>query len=146
LQRGTAKVDAARRLKGVQVVWLSWFTDSLALWTRQDETPYLLDDPSTKVVHLSSSPISEPNQISSDPEPDADDWDQETARSSNPGVLELNTINWEDINDEVEAAMNESDSEDEDTRSEQSGRKSGSMSEDDLTDDTASVTRCVLCI
>jgi len=113
-------VDAARRFKGVKVVWL-------------------LDDPA-KVVHLSSSPISDPNQISSDPEPDTDDWDQDTTKPSNPGMLELNTINWDDINDEVEAAMNESDSEDEDTRSEQSGgRKSGSMSDDDLTDETTSI-------
>lgn len=138
-KRGTAKVDAARRLRGVKIVWLSWFTDSLALWKRQDETPYLMDDPSTKVVHISSSPISDPNQISSDPEPDADDWDQETAGPSNPGLLELNRINWDDINDEVEAAMNESDSDDEDMGSERGERKSGSMSEDDLTDETASV-------
>jgi len=139
-KRGTAKVDAARRMNGVKVVWLSWFTDSLALWRRQDETPYLMDDPSTKVVPLNSSPISDPNQISSDPEPDADDWDQETAGPSNPGMLELNTIDWDDINDEVEAAMNESDSDDdEDTRSERSGVNSGSISEDDLTDETSSV-------
>ena len=121
-------------------MWLSWFTDSLALWSRQDETPYLMDDPSTKVVPLNSSPMSDPNQISSDPEPDADDWDQEITGPSNPGMLELNTIDWDDINDEVEAAMNESDS-DEDTRSERSGMNSGNISEDDLTDDTTSVVK-----
>jgi RNA polymerase II subunit A-like phosphatase len=133
-------------MNGVKVVWLSWFTDSLALWERQDETPYLMDDPSTKVVPLCSSPISDPNQISSDPEPDADDWDQENAiaEAENKNLLELNAINWDDINDEVEAAMNESDSdEDGDMKSDQSEIKSGNLSEDELTDETASVSRFV---
>lgn len=46
-KRGTMKVDAARKKPQVQVVWLNWFTDSIALWRRQDERPYLLDDPPT---------------------------------------------------------------------------------------------------
>lgn len=106
-----------------------------------------MDEPSTNAVPLSSSsPISDPHQISSDPEPDADDWDQETVRpSSNP--LELNTINWDDINDEVDAAMNESDSDDEDARSDRSGMKSGNISEDEMSEDSVSVVRYgdVLC-
>jgi RNA polymerase II subunit A-like phosphatase len=133
-------VDAARRINGIKVVWLSWFTNSLALWQRQDETPYFMDDPTTKVVPPSSSPISDPHQISSDPEPDADDWDQETLNPTT--TIELSTINWGDINDEVDAAMNESDSdEDEDTRSDRSGMKSGNVSDEDFTDDAVSVIR-----
>ncbi|KAH9937385.1 uncharacterized protein B0H18DRAFT_970322 [Fomitopsis serialis] len=42
-KRGTQKVDAARRMGTAKIVWLAWFTDSIALWARQDETPYLLD-------------------------------------------------------------------------------------------------------
>ena len=47
------KVDQARRLQrttnpSIKIVWLAWFNDSLALWKRQDETPYLLDDPSQR--------------------------------------------------------------------------------------------------
>lgn len=135
-------MDAARRLKGVKVVWLSWFTDSLSLWRHLDEAPYLMDDPLTHAVPISSSsPISDPHQISSDPEPDADDWDQETVKqATNP--LELGTINWDDINDEVDAAMNESDSDEEgDARSDRSGMRSENVSEDDMSEDAASAIR-----
>src|SRR5260221_321312 len=33
----------ARRRGGIKIVWLAWFIDSVALWQRQDEIPYLLD-------------------------------------------------------------------------------------------------------
>ena len=65
--------------------------------------------------------------------------------------LALDDVDWQDVNDEVELAMMESDSEDEENGSEAGGsgmRKSGSrassvMSEDDgpLTDDTPSTSR-----
>lgn len=121
------KVDAARRRGGVHIVWLSWFTDSIALWRRQDETPYFLDDP--PAPNTSSSA----HQISSDPEPDSDDWDDtddvddadEGAAKGTGMDLELGTIDWNDINDEVDAAMNESDDdedEEDETRSEKSTR------------------------
>lgn len=106
-KHGTAKVDAARKRGGVKIVWLSWFTDSVALWQRQDETPYLLDAPTPSAASL--SPNLDPHQISSDPEPDADDWDVEPV-AKNP-TLELDSIDWNDVNAEVEAAMNESDDE-----------------------------------
>ncbi|OBZ79019.1 RNA polymerase II subunit A C-terminal domain phosphatase [Grifola frondosa] len=112
-KRGTLKVDAARRQGGVKIVWLAWFTDSVALWQHQDETPYLMDPEPLARAPLASPP-SDPYQISSDPEPDADDWDE---------------VDWNAINDEVEAAMNESDDE------------SGNVSEDDgsWTDESNSV-------
>ncbi|OSC96217.1 HAD-like protein [Trametes coccinea BRFM310] len=83
-KRGTQKVDAARRRGGIKIVWLAWFTDSVALWQRQDETPYLLDPEPRPDAGVSgdgddaqlASPPSDPHQISSDPEPDADDWDE----------------------------------------------------------------------
>ncbi|KAJ8596296.1 hypothetical protein M405DRAFT_757888 [Rhizopogon salebrosus TDB-379] len=135
-KHGTVKVDAARKRGGIKIVWLSWFTDSIALWHRQDETPYLLDDPSA--VAPSSSPILDPHQISSDPEPDADDWDVEPAPAGNTS-LELDDIDWNDINDEVEAAMNESDDED-DAMSDRSSVKGGLLSDNDdaMLDDTRS--------
>ena len=60
-QRGTAKVDQARRLQrttnpSIKIVWLAWFNDSLALWGRQDETPYLMDDPSLRSATPPSGP------------------------------------------------------------------------------------------
>jgi RNA polymerase II subunit A-like phosphatase len=140
LQRGTVKVDAARKRGGIQIVWLAWFTDSIALWRHQDETPYLLDDPPA-AVGPNSSPTIDYHQISSDP--DTDDWDEETdhaAIADDPQSFEITHINWNDINDEVEAAMNESD-DDDDVGSEKSGTRSENVSEDDWSEDTGSVIR-----
>ncbi|KIJ21963.1 hypothetical protein PAXINDRAFT_105638 [Paxillus involutus ATCC 200175] len=126
-KHGTVKVDMARKRGGIRIVWLAWFTDSIALWQRQDETPYLLEDLTRSAPSL--SPNLDPHQISSDPEPDADDWDVEPAPSGNTDI-ELGDINWDDINDEVEAAMNESD-DDDDARSERSSVRSAMASDDD---------------
>lgn len=112
--------------------------DCIALWRRQDETPYLLDDPSLIVPSL--SPTTDSQQISSDPDPDGDDWDQDSGEGRDANSLEFAEINWDDINDEVEAAMRESDEDDEDDmRSDRSGMRS----EDEVTDGTNSVTRLV---
>ncbi|KAI6047826.1 hypothetical protein EDC04DRAFT_2863998 [Pisolithus marmoratus] len=133
-KHGTAKVDAARRKGGIKIVWLSWFTDSVALWQRQDETPYLLDAPTPSAASL--SPNLDPHQISSDPEPDADDWDVEPATEK--PTLELDSIDWNDVNAEVEAAMNESD-DDDDVESERGSLKSGVTTDDEMaTDDSRS--------
>jgi RNA polymerase II subunit A-like phosphatase len=113
--------------------------DSVALWRRQDETPYFLDEHSTSTASAlapASSPGASSQQISSEPEPDTDEWDVEPGDS--PGTLELAEINWDDINDEVEAAMNESEDEDEVT-----SKKGAGVSEDEWTDETNSVIRCV---
>jgi len=53
-----------------------------------------------------SSPTTSPHQVSSEPDPDTDEWDLDPGEPQ-----ELAGINWNDINDEVEAAMNESDDE-----------------------------------
>ncbi|KAF5375137.1 hypothetical protein D9758_000554 [Tetrapyrgos nigripes] len=144
-KRGTVKVDQARKRGGVKIVWLAWFTDSVALWHRQDETPYLLDDPPT--AGPSSSPSSV-QQVSSDPDIDEDDeWELEGSGATGDHSLgsttsfEASQINWDDINDEVEAAMMESD--DEDDMSEvnvggQAGAQSANVSEDEWTDESIS--------
>lgn len=139
------KVDAARRQGGIKIVWVSWFTDSIAQWKRQDETPYLIDPESAAAVGPASPP-SDPHQISSDPEPDADDWDYE--RGAGPqqrAPPELEGVDWDEINDEVEAAMNESDEEDgeegDDGVSVRSGARSGNVTEDEWTDESNSIIR-----
>ncbi|GBE77556.1 RNA polymerase II subunit A C-terminal domain phosphatase [Sparassis crispa] len=109
-KRGTVKVDSARRQGGIKIVWLSWFTDSVALWQRQDETRYLID-PEPPVPARLASPPSDPHQISSDPEPDADDWDEERTTADGER-LALDEVDWAEVNDEVDAAMNESDDDD----------------------------------
>ena len=73
-------------------MWLAWFTDSIARWERQDETPYLMDEPrslSATAPDTASSPAPpDAQQISSDPEPDADDWDVEPgSRKGDSGAV-----------------------------------------------------------
>ena len=149
----------ARKIPGIKIVWVQWLHDSIALWQRQDETPYLLAPPEPPSASGSgggalASPPSESDaqQISSDPEPDADDWDhylegEGSGRALGPlGVegagageqLELDEVDWDDINNEVEAAMNESD-DDGDGRS---ARSTGGMSDDEAwTDESNSIIR-----
>lgn len=107
-----------------------------------------------------ASPPSDPHQISSDPEPDADDWDEDARRDSGAATptkasagagaadagLELDGVDWNAINDEVEAAMNESDDDDDDDNDGKSEKseKLGNASEDEgsWTDETNSMIRC----
>jgi len=131
-KHGTVKVDAARKRGGMKIVWLAWFTDSIALWRRQDETPYLLDDPSPDVTQPTS--ILDSSQVPTDPELGNDDWDEDVTEISKAEggaaeSLNLADIDWNDVNDEVDAAMNESD--DEDSRSDKSGMRSGNVSEEE---------------
>jgi RNA polymerase II subunit A C-terminal domain phosphatase len=144
VQHGTVKVDAARKRGGTKIVWLSWFTDSIALWHRQDETLYLLDDPSLAVPQPSSSSPNLDSQISAD---ENDVWDEEltsTEKATGP-EFDLGEIDWNDVNDEVDAAMNESD-DDDDSKSEKSGMKSANASDDEGsgTDSGHSGIRCAL--
>ena len=142
---------------------MRWLNDSLALWERQDEGPYLVEPPPGGAGGggaALASPPSDPHQISSDPEPDADDWDElvEGGRAlgalgvegprgggggggeGEGGGFELDEVDWDEINDEVEAAMNESD--DDGDGDDGASVKSG-MSEDDAswTDESNSIIR-----
>ncbi|KAF8665249.1 hypothetical protein AX16_000271 [Volvariella volvacea WC 439] len=132
-KRGTVKVDAARKRGGIKIVWLAWFNDSIALWARQDETPYLLDEPPTITPAPSSSSSAAPPEPNAEEENDEADVDDSLVEAP---TLDLGDINWNDINDEVEAAMNESD--DDDTRSERSVTRSANISEDEwISEDTS---------
>jgi RNA polymerase II subunit A-like phosphatase len=55
--------------------------------------------------------------------------------------LELHDIDWNDINDEVEAAMNESDDEDDAISERSSARSVFSDNDDAMSDDTPSQLR-----
>ena len=130
-------------MPNVQVVWIQWFSDCIAQWRRQDESRYLLDEEPVPPDAVASSPPSDPNAVSSDTDPEAlvgdgDDDDMEDVLEPNEGQppsingskpasvqegrgsaapdgeLDLNEVDWQDVNDEVDAAMMESDSEDED--------------------------------
>ena len=108
--------------------------DSISLWRRQDETPYLLDDPRSTMAGATSE--STPIHVTVDPEPE--EW-QMTSTSKDTGAgpssFKLDEVDWNEINDEVDAAMNESDDEEDDARS--------ARSEDDWTDESNSVIRSV---
>jgi hypothetical protein len=72
-----------------------------------------------------------------DSEDPDEDWDQEPPEIKETGTLELDSINWDDINDEVEAAMNESEDDDGDgdAKSERSyDMQSGHGSEEEWND------------
>ena len=97
----------------------------------------MLDRPATAPEDetASPSPVIEPQQISSDPEPDADDWDVERPEGVGRGEgneeedgeeggeeggdegtedrTEWDPSAWADMNDEVEQALAESDSDEE---------------------------------
>jgi RNA polymerase II subunit A C-terminal domain phosphatase len=129
-------VDAARKRGGIHIVWLAWFTDSIALWRRLDEARYLMGDP----AHEPDTSKKEQAEDEDDDDDD-DDWDSGVSNGPSPGAggggtnnLELGDIDWNDINDEVDAAMAESDDDDEDgmddnkdTRSEEGMSDSGSV-------------------
>ncbi|TFK41987.1 hypothetical protein BDQ12DRAFT_677487 [Crucibulum laeve] len=109
-KRGTVKVDMARKRRGVKIVWVSWFQDSVATWKRQDETPYLLDEP---VAGSSTSPVEDVHQISSDPEPDADDWDIDPFAPIHD--VPVGNVDWGDATAEVMAELgSDADDSDED--------------------------------
>ncbi|PIL27260.1 hypothetical protein GSI_10405 [Ganoderma sinense ZZ0214-1] len=165
----TQKVDAARRCSGIHIVWLNWLTDSLALWRRQDETPYLLhptfrEDTGTPAAV--ASPASDAHQISSDPDPDANDWDELHVDSSaggsggsraigvlgvegpGPGLdmdgeFTPQEVDWDAANNEVDEFLNEPD--DEEEGGGEAGNVNtmggGGMSEDEgsLTDESNSI-------
>ncbi|KAJ7629561.1 hypothetical protein B0H17DRAFT_1109791 [Mycena rosella] len=110
-KRGTVKVDAARKRGGIKIVWVAWFTDCIALWQRQDEASYLLDDGPTV-------PAGDPLQ--------EEEWDGGGGGEGGANRdLAIAAINW---------TTSTTSDDDEDARSERSG-----MSEDDWTDDASSV-------
>lgn len=153
-KRGTVKVDTARRQGKTRIVWLAWFTDSVALWRRMDETPYLLDaeENGTKLGAGSNADEVKADvdgdQVSSDHDPDPDDWDDGGLDRGDD--VAVDEIDWDDINDEVDAAMNESDDggEDDDALSDHSASSNGRQgitSEDDGVE-TKSIVRSVPCL
>ena len=185
-KRGTIKVDRARKIPGIHVVWFAWFVDSIAQWRRLDEQRYLLDGSSSGRVSASSSgdgevpgvgtdtavspsapiqasdPPSDPTAISSDTDSEEfvdeeegeasgskhddgqipasqldpsgeDEGDSARFEDFDETVFEqfdLGDVDWQITNDEVDAAMMESDSEEAD-----GGVASGNVSEDGMATD-----------
>ncbi|KZV96826.1 hypothetical protein EXIGLDRAFT_704804 [Exidia glandulosa HHB12029] len=116
-KRSTAKVDAARRRGDAHIVWVQWFLDSTSVWHAQDVRPYLVDVEADhnyrsrreRKVSSASAPAEETRSTTPPP---AEQEDEEAAMM-NGGFdeEELGTVDvdWDAINAEVEAAMNETD-------------------------------------
>ncbi|CAK5280408.1 unnamed protein product [Mycena citricolor] len=123
-KRGTVKVDSARKRGNIKIVWLQWFLDCINLWHRQDETPYLLDDPPP----VATDPL---RVSSSSGDVGEEEWDSALHNGSQvASELSLDAIDWNDIDDEIDAAMDESDDD---------HGFGDQMSEDDWTEDGSSV-------
>ncbi|KAJ7054040.1 hypothetical protein C8F01DRAFT_1165661 [Mycena amicta] len=141
---GTVKADAAMRRGGIHVVRAEWFADCLGLLARQDESLYPLEGMRTTMgpipaVGRPTTVASSSSSTSSSAVAPATAGDLEEDPDPDPvppgGPLELDAINWDDINDEVDAAMNESDDDDEDGEGMGAGAGAGSaMSEDEWSD------------
>ncbi|KAF7308870.1 RNA polymerase II subunit A C-terminal domain phosphatase [Mycena kentingensis (nom. inval.)] len=137
---GTVKADAAMRRGGIHVVRADWFTDCLGLLARQDETLYPLEGmrttmgtkPSASAPTAKPSTSILPSASTSAVLVDEDEIELDAPVAST-GSLALDTINWDDINDEVDAAMNESD-DDEDEGAGAGRDDRSAMSEEDWTD------------
>ncbi|KAF7307500.1 RNA polymerase II subunit A C-terminal domain phosphatase [Mycena indigotica] len=108
---GTVKADTAMRRGGIYVIRSEWFADCLNLLARQDETRYLLEGVRAPIptVGVSANPSSTAAPTTIEKEDEDEEWDESRPAD---GSLALDAINWDDINDEVDAAMNESDDED----------------------------------
>lgn len=151
-------------------MWLQWFQDSVARWKRQDERLYLVDDEprsTTPQPESTSSPPSDPNAISTDTEPEElvgdveaeageidEDELSELSKSQGdasgvpigvtdltPEGIDLGDVDWQNVNDEVEAAMMESDSEEDDRRSVASGSGRSSVADEEESDVAMDVPR-----
>ncbi|KAK0455901.1 hypothetical protein EV421DRAFT_1749339 [Armillaria borealis] len=95
---GTDKVNHGSKRPGVKVVWAQWLTDCITLWRRLDESPYLMDPGVDRESVLTHGVV-------------VRDKDKHHHEAGNE--LEIGEIDWNDINDEVDAAMNESDDDEE---------------------------------
>ncbi|KAJ2927695.1 hypothetical protein H1R20_g9386, partial [Candolleomyces eurysporus] len=108
--RGTVKVDQARKRGNIAIVSQLWLTESIGQWRKMDEKPYLLEEMEVHhpVTHPpTSSPVMDIHHLpAEDPEMDEDEgWHKD------PSELDTAAIDWDEINAEVDAAMDESDDE-----------------------------------
>lgn len=114
-QRSTAKVDAARRKGDAHIVWVQWFLDSTSVWHVQEETPYLVDAEADRKYRGRevSAPLSAAAR-----EPTPPDSDEAMNGGFDEEELGTVDVDWDAINAEVEAAMNETDDDGDDGESE----------------------------
>ncbi|GAA5844154.1 hypothetical protein JCM11251_002452 [Rhodosporidiobolus azoricus] len=128
-QAGTVKVHSARRNPRIKIVYPQWLLDSVAHWTRCDESPYLLPAPET--TSPPGSPIrpelseEEDEEVGGSGEAvdkgkgravDAILHDVEEGEGGidalPDGELDLDDLDWGDAMKEVDDLLDETDDED----------------------------------
>lgn len=110
-QDGTAKVHLARRTGGIQVVWSKWLLDSISLWSRQKEEPYIIKDPLGNAHHRrTGSNILPPAPESNPPSPSSSNLGDDGIDLL--GEIDMSNADWAAARDEVDDFLDETDDED----------------------------------
>jgi hypothetical protein len=92
----------ARRRGNIDVVWLAWFTDSIALWARQPEDRYRLDVPSGANGPATAAQEEEAGASSATGQPDAErELDDSQVGSSD---LDVDTDDWDEDDEDPDSA------------------------------------------
>ena len=101
-KQGTAKVDEARRRGNIKVVTPMWFKDSVNMWQRQPESRYLLDP-------LPPSQGATPPDTDMEALGDAPESDDELLVTGDGAELELNDVDWADMDAEIAQELGDDD-------------------------------------
>ncbi|KAL1760884.1 hypothetical protein FB107DRAFT_255564 [Schizophyllum commune] len=101
-KQGTAKVDEARRRGNIKVVTPMWFKDSVNMWQRQPESRYLLDP-------LPPSQGATPPDTDMEALGDAPESDEELLVTGDGAELELNDVDWADMDAEIAQELGDDD-------------------------------------
>ncbi|KAM0746406.1 hypothetical protein T439DRAFT_329851 [Meredithblackwellia eburnea MCA 4105] len=125
-QNGTAKVHAARRRKGINIVRTEWLLDSAERWKRQSEEDYILPDtplPAGTTTLSAATPLppilpaptsadnSNPNGTYSSAPGIEESEDMPTPLSIAAEPVDMTELDWDSAAQEVDAFLNETDDE-----------------------------------
>ena len=144
-QPDTAKVNAARRQPNIKILWPQWLYDSIALWQRLDEPPYLIDLTSfdIKMSDLPSRAESSDREFNGEDE-DIALIDGPMTGSTDVSVVpdmdevtskEISNIDWGDATRELEEYLGDEDGISEDGSEFDNESSVGSGTEGELTEE-----------
>lgn len=126
-------MDAAIRAGNIHIVWLKWFSESIVNWKRQPEAEYVIESPrardsrpaSGERSRNSETPTSKGEQVSNAAAPTGKNTHSNASElkkdlppviplespptEQEPEILELEDIDWAEIDKEIEEAMSSED-------------------------------------
>ncbi|KAH6917087.1 hypothetical protein BKA70DRAFT_1382097 [Coprinopsis sp. MPI-PUGE-AT-0042] len=120
---GTVKVDMARKRGGIAIVSQAWLSESIAQWRRMDETPYLFEDATPSVApvegtkshhHPGMLDNGDTNGEHHSKDGGIDDDEAGDDEIAEDAPVNIESLSWFDINDEIDGAMLEDWGEDDD--------------------------------